>query len=209
VVIVFTPIDGMEDQFSTGSGSLLTPAGHILTNFHVIGDVDSGSYYNQGGLVFVGLNWENPEGAPDTFYTVKIVQADRNLDLAVLRVAATEQGHELPPNLEFPTLPIGDANTVNIGDELVVIGFPGLGGETVTLTRGTVSGFLEGENGQPRGWIKTDAEINPGNSGGMAINERGELIGVPTIVVSGVEVTGKIGVIRPINLAYPLIERVR
>jgi S1-C subfamily serine protease len=67
----------------------------------------------------------------------------------------------------------------------------------------------EDEAGRPRGWIKTDAEINPGNSGGMAINERGELIGVPTIVVSGREVTGKIGVIRPINLAYPLIDRVR
>jgi putative serine protease PepD len=208
-VIVYTPIEGSEDQFSTGSGSLLTPDGHILTNFHVIGDVDSGGYYNQRGLVFVGLNWEDPEGTPDTFYVVKIVQADHNLDLAILRVAATEDGDELPPGLEFPTLPIGDADTVSIGDELVVIGFPGLGGETITLTRGTVSGFLEDDSGQPRSWIKTDAEINPGNSGGMAINERGELIGVPTIVVSGIDVTGKIGVIRPINMAYPLIDRVR
>lgn len=209
VVVVFTPIEGTEDQYSTGSGSLLTPEGHILTNFHVIGDVDSGEYYNRRGLVYIGLNWEDPEGAPNTFYMVKIVQADRNLDLAILRVIATEEGDDLPPDLVFPTLPIGDADTVRIGDELTVIGFPGLGGATVTLTRGTVSGFLEGESGQPRGWIKTDAEINPGNSGGMAINERGELIGVPTIVVSGTEVTGKIGVIRPINLAYPLIDRVR
>jgi putative serine protease PepD len=131
---------------------------------------------------------------------------------------ATEEGDDLPPDLEFPTLPMGDSDTVSIGDELVVIGFPGLpapgtqaqvGGATVTLTRGTVSGFLEDEAGRLRGWIKTDAEINPGNSGGMAINERGELIGIPTIVVSGREVTGKIGVIRPINLARPLIDRVR
>jgi S1-C subfamily serine protease len=43
----------------------------------------------------------------------------------------------------------------------------------------------------------------------MAINERGELIGIPTIVVSGSEVTGKIGVIRPINLASPLIDQAR
>lgn len=209
VVIVFTPVEGTSDQFSTGSGSLLTPAGHILTNFHVIGDVEGGEYYNQRGLTFVGLNWEDPEGAPDTFYAAKIVQANLELDLVVLRVIATEEGDDLPPDLEFPTVPMGDSDTVSIGDELVVIGFPGLGGETVTLTRGTVSGFLEDETGRPRGWIKTDAEINPGNSGGMAINERGELIGVPTIVVSGREVTGKIGVIRPINLAYPLIDRVR
>jgi serine protease Do len=98
---------------------------------------------------------------------------------------------------------------VAIGDELVAIGFPGLGGETVTLTRGTVSGFLTDEAGRSRGWIKTDAEINPGNSGGMAINDRGELIGVPTIVVSGEKVTGKIGVIRPINLARTIIDQAR
>jgi pSer/pThr/pTyr-binding forkhead associated (FHA) protein len=208
-VVVFTPLEGTSDQFSTGSGSLLTTAGHILTNFHVIGDVESGQYYNQRGLTFVGLNWEDPEGAPDTFYAAKIVQANQDLDLVVLRVVATEEGDDLPPDLEFPTVPMGDSDTVSIGDELVVIGFPGLGGATVTLTRGTVSGFLEDEAGRLRGWIKTDAEINPGNSGGTAINERGELIGVPTIVVSGREVTGKIGVIRPINLARPLIDRVR
>ncbi len=66
------------------------------------------------------------------------------------------------------------------------IGNPGLGGDTPTLTRGTVSGFLlDDENNLPQGWIKTDAEINPGNSGGMAINANGELIGVPTQAFTG------------------------
>jgi putative serine protease PepD len=208
-VIVFTPIQDTDDEFSTGSGSLLTPGGHILTNFHVVGDVDSGEYYNQFGAAFVGLNWEDPEAMPNTFYLAELVEADQDLDLAVLHVIATDEGQDLPRELEFPTVPIGDSDTVGIGDELVAIGFPGLGGETVTLTRGTVSGFVTDEGGRPRGWIKTDAEINPGNSGGMAINEEGELIGVPTIVLSGREVTGKIGRIRPINLANPLIDQVR
>jgi len=208
-VIVFTPIEGKGDEFSTGSGSLLSPAGHILTNFHVVGDVDSGEYYNQSALAFVGLNWEDPEGMPDTFYRAEIVQGDRNLDLALLHIVATEEGDDLPPDLEFPTVAVGDSDTVSVGEELVVIGFPGLGGATITLTRGAVSGFLADGAERPRGWIKTDAEINPGNSGGMAINDQGELIGVPTIVVSGREVTGKIGVIRPINLAYPLMDQIR
>jgi putative serine protease PepD len=208
-VIVFTPIEGEQDRYSTGSGSLLTPAGYILTNFHVIGDVDKGEYYNQAGRAYIGLNWDDPEGAPNTFYRAEIAEADQDLDLALLHVFATEDGDDLPPDLEFPTLPVGDSDTVAIGDELVAIGFPGLGGETVTLTRGTVSGFLTDEAGRPRGWIKTDAEINPGNSGGMAINDRGELIGVPTIVVSGQKVTGKIGVIRPINLARTIIDQAR
>jgi putative serine protease PepD len=208
-VIVFTPVEGEQDKYSTGSGSLLTPAGYILTNFHVIGDVDKGEYYNQDGRAFIGLNWSDPEGTPNTFYQAEIAQADQDLDLALLHVIATKDGGALPAGLKFPTLPVGDSDTVNIGDELVAIGFPGLGGETVTLTRGTVSGFLTDEAGRSRGWIKTDAEINPGNSGGMAINDRGELIGVPTIVVSGKQVTGKIGVIRPINLARTIIDRAR
>jgi len=208
-VIVFTPVEGEQDRYSTGSGSLLTSAGYILTNYHVIGDVDKGEYYNQEGRAFIGLNWDDPEGTPNTFYRAEIAEADQDLDLALLRVIATEEGDDLPADLEFPTLPVGDSDTVTIGDELVAIGFPGLGGETVTLTRGTVSGFLTDEAGRSRGWIKTDAEINPGNSGGMAINDRGELIGVPTIVVSGEKVTGKIGVIRPINLARMIIDQAR
>ncbi len=208
-VIVFTPIEGEEDKYSTGSGSLLTSAGYILTNFHVVGDVDKGEYYNQERRAFIGLNWGDPGDAPNTFYRAEIVEADQDLDLALLHVIATEDGDDLPADLEFPTLPVGDSDTVTIGDELVAIGFPGLGGETITLTRGTVSGFLTDEAGRSRGWIKTDAEINPGNSGGMAINARGELIGVPTIVVSGEKVTGKIGVIRPINLARAIIDQAR
>jgi pSer/pThr/pTyr-binding forkhead associated (FHA) protein/S1-C subfamily serine protease len=208
-VIVFTPVEGEQDKYSTGSGSLLTAAGYILTNFHVIGDVDKGEYYNQEGRAFIGLNWDDPEGAPNTFYQAEIAQADQDLDLALLHVIATKDGDALPADLKFPTLPVGDSDMVAIGDELVAIGFPGLGGETVTLTRGTVSGFLTDEAGRSRGWIKTDAEINPGNSGGMAINDQGELIGVPTIVVSGKQVTGKIGVIRPINLARTIIDQAR
>jgi pSer/pThr/pTyr-binding forkhead associated (FHA) protein len=208
-VFILTPIDGTADEFSTGSGSLLTPAGHILTNFHVIGDVDSGEYYNQYQATLVGLNWEDPEGMPNTFYIAEIVQADRDLDIALLHIVASEEGDNLPAGLEFPTVPVGDSDSVGIGDELAIVGFPGLGGETITLTRGTVSGFLADEAGRPRSWIKTDAEINPGNSGGMAINVKGELIGIPTIVISGQEVTGKIGWIRPIKFAYPLIDQAR
>jgi S1-C subfamily serine protease len=105
-------------------------------------------------------------------------------------------------------VPIGDSDTIQIGDTLSVLGFPGLGGETVTLTRGTVSGF-HGEAGLTRAWVKTDTEINRGNSGGMALNDAGELIGIPTFVGTDVYVTGKLGYIRPVNLARSLIELAR
>lgn len=211
LVWVITPVGDprTSDQSSTGSGSLVDPRGYVLTNFHVVGDVDTGRYYNDEGWVGIGINWTNPDDAPDTFYRCEIIKADKDLDLALVRVYATAEGDPLPADLTFPFLPIGNSDSLKIGDPIAVIGFPGLGGNTPTFTRGTVSGFLLDEyNNLPRGWIKTDAEVNPGNSGGMAINARGELIGVPTQVYFGTEVTGKISEVRPINFATPFLAEI-
>ncbi len=194
---------------STGSGSLLSADGYVLTNFHVVGDPDTGQYHNNEGWAVIGLNWQSPDQAPDTFYRSEIVMADKDLDLALLHVVSTGNGDNLPADLKFPFLSIGDSDALKIGDPIAIMGFPGLGGDTPTFTRGTVSGFLLDEHlNLERGWIKTDAEINPGNSGGMAINAQGELIGVPTQAFFNTEVTGKISEIRPINFAQKFIEQV-
>lgn len=103
--------------------------------------------------------------------------------------------------------PIGSKGVRN-GDTVTILGFPKINGATVTLTRGTVAGFHEDELGNERGWIKTDAEIGPGNSGGMAIDEAGELIGVPTFVSAEARTLGRIGGLRPINLAQALLRQV-
>jgi len=192
---------------STGSGSLLSDQGYVLTNFHVVGDLDTGRLYNREKWAQVGLNWNSPDAAPDTFYRAEVVLHDSQLDLALLHIIALENGDPLPADTSFPFLPVGNSDDLKIGDPIAVLGFPGLGGDTPTLTRGTVSGFLRDEfNNLERGWIKTDAEINPGNSGGMAINARGELVGVPTQAFTGADVTGKISEIRPINFAASLID---
>jgi hypothetical protein len=128
---------------------------------------------------------------------------------------------------------LGNSDEVEIGDRLRILGYPGIGGETITLTEGAISGFTleRGVNG--RAWIKTDATIAGGNSGGLGANSEGELVGIPTIVTSGSEygqsvdcraladtdrdgdidsedscvpVGGFINALRPINLASPLIE---
>ncbi|MCJ7433645.1 MAG: serine protease [Anaerolineales bacterium] len=101
-------------------------------------------------------------------------------------------------DLNFHFIPVGDSDELNTGDPITIIGFPGVGGYTPTLTTGVVSGFLADE-----GLIKTDAEISAGNSGGMAINQKGELIGVPTLKTTG---TDYLGYIRPINLARDIIK---
>lgn len=200
-VQIIVPVDGQRLS-SAGSGSVLTDKGHILTNFHVIGDPDTGRPYNRQGLIYVAVNPRDLKSPPQVAYLAQLVQGDQDMDLALIRLAATQDGGDLPPDLGLETVPVGDSDTVRIGDELSILGFPGLGGETVTFTRGSVSGFLASE-----GWIKTDAEINAGNSGGAAINRAGELVGVPSAAATEtVEVPGKIGLVRPINLARPLIE---
>lgn len=185
-----------------GSGSLLDSRGYVLTNFHVLGDVETGKLYEATEKIRIGLNWDNPTLEPDTFYNCEVVEFDENYDLALLKPVSLSNGNPLPADLVFPTIPIGDSDAMRIGDPIAILGFPGLGGDTPTFTRGTVSGFLPDNSiHQDFGWIKTDAEVNRGNSGGMAINANGELIGVPTMAAVDTEVTGKISEIRPINLA--------
>lgn len=207
LVLVVSPISNSNStDVSSGSGSLINAEGYVLTNFHVIGDLRTGNLYNRQGWVLIGLNWNNVAAAPDTFYRAEYMNGDPQLDLALLHIVALENGDPLLNGQIFPYVPAGNSDDLKIGDPIAVIGYPGLGGDTPTLTRGTVSGFLvDADNNLGSGWIKTDAEINPGNSGGMAINANGELIGIPTQAFTGIAVTGKISEIRPINIALKFI----
>jgi S1-C subfamily serine protease len=203
-VLILTP-DESGKPVGSGSGSIVTPQGHILTNFHVVGDPDTGKLENSKGLVFIGLTPADTGARPKIEYLAKAIKFDRSLDLALLRIVALKDGGVLPSDLKLPIISVGDSDKVQIGDELTVIGYPGLGEDTVTLTRGSVSGFLEDAESLGR-WIKTDSEINPGNSGGMAINKAGELVGIPSRVQwSAKGAPGKLGKIRPINFAAPLV----
>lgn len=200
-VLIGVPTDS-SDKAYTGSGSIVDARGLILTNFHVVRD-DNGKPYNRQDVILVFVN-SNPDVQPDRVFMASVVQADGNLDLAMLKLIATGDGKPLPSNLDLQVIPLGNSDLVQIGDAIQVIGFPGLGGSTVTLTSGKVSGFLSN-----RAWIKTEAPVNPGNSGGMAINVAGELVGIPTRKVNDPETSGQLGLLRPINLAKPLIDQVK
>ena len=204
-VVVIVPVEGSDEE-SWGSGSIISAEGYILTNLHVIGDETTGELYNRDGLIIIGVNSAQDQ-PPEVAYQAELVKANTDLDLALLRISALVNGDPLPGPLSLVAVPVGNSDTVQIGDTLSVLGFPELGGETVTLTRGTVSGFHD-DAGLARAWIKTDTEINRGNSGGLALNDAGELIGIPTFVGTDVQITGKLGYIRPINLAQSLIRLV-
>ncbi len=207
-VQVLAPQDGAGDLLSTGSGTVVNgEKGYILTNFHVVGDPESGEYASAERIAWIALSPNGSMQPPEVRYRAEVVDADPQLDLALLRIVADADGQPAPGNLGLTAIPVGDSATVTIGDGVTVLGYPGLGGDTITLTRGTVSGFVDG-------WIKTDAETNPGNSGGAAIDAAGNLIGVPSAgyVESGDEETrlpGKLGLIRPINAARELLKQTR
>ncbi|MBU2101617.1 trypsin-like peptidase domain-containing protein [Patescibacteria group bacterium] len=79
--------------------------------------------------------------------------------------------------------------TAGIGDHITVLGYPGIGGDTLTVTDGIVSGFEFREGAR---YIKTSAKIDQGNSGGIAIKDSGCLVGIPTYVQFQNESLGRI-----------------
>ncbi len=203
VVRIIIPVDSKPDYSSTGSGSIITRHGHILTNLHLLRDPDTGELYNAQGEIWIGITTD-PAAPAQVSYLAKLVKEDSQLDLALLKITEDKNGRALPQNPNFTAMLIGNSDQLLVGDEVTVLGYPGLGGNTLTLTRGTVAGFLPNKN-----WIKTDAEINSGNSGGAALNHEDELIGIPTAGLmpkDAGELPGKLGLIRPINLAKSLID---
>jgi S1-C subfamily serine protease len=165
------------DPVWTGSGTILTPDGLILTNAHVVDN-----RFDEYDELHVAVTVETDEPA-DPRYVGEVLAVDYNLDLAVMQITEDLEGGEILE--DFPFVEIGDSDEVEIGDDIRILGYPGIGGQTITFTNGVVSGFTAERSVGNRAWIKTDATIAGGNSGGLAVNEDGQIIGVPTVVGSG------------------------
>ncbi|MEM9177858.1 MAG: serine protease, partial [Myxococcota bacterium] len=169
VVLIF----GFEDSGagSSGTGSILTRDGLVLTNNHVIARGESGKLYSNLVVYFKPnpISGDNTKDLKKPFL-VDVVARDADLDLALLRV-------KNPPSGLRP-LPIGNSEEVDIGENVAAIGHPG-GGGLWTLTTGTVSSK---RRDQKRDIFQTDTAINPGNSGGPLLDEYARLVGVNTFV---------------------------
>lgn len=215
----------------TGSGTFISADGLILTNAHV---VLSDKYFKVDALTIAPTR--NPDEKPEPLYFAKVIQADANLDLAVLKVTTDLAGNPVDPTtLNFPFVNLGNSDDLSLGDPITILGYPGIGGDTITLTSGEVAGFTSETDYGNRAFIKTSATIAGGNSGGLATDEAGNLIGIPTQLGSGADVgivdcrtladTNRDGVVdendscvptggfinslRPVKLALPLIEAAR
>jgi S1-C subfamily serine protease len=211
-----------------GSGTVISDDGLILTNAHVAtpDDVDVETLY-------VAVT-DSADVAPTPRYVAEVLASDVVLDLALIRATGTIDGEPYEDGAVEP-VPIGDSDDVHIGDDLLIFGYPGIGGDTITFTRGLVSGFTSDDVLGDRAWFKTDATIAGGNSGGLAANAAGQIVGIPTQAAAGTDVnpvdcrpmrdTNRDGVIddaddcvpiggflngvRPVNLAQAMLDAVQ
>jgi hypothetical protein len=153
-------------------------------------------------LVVAVMGAEDEPAVPT--YRATVISADGYLDAAVIRIDRDIDGRQVAPSsLDLPTVPIGSSDALRVGEPVTVVGFPGIGGNTISLSSGRTSGFLGDDRIGPRAWIKTDAVISGGNSGGLAANEAGELVGVPTRAPSD---AGGYSLIRPIALLAGVLD---
>ncbi|MFA6303071.1 MAG: Do family serine endopeptidase [Legionella sp.] len=173
---------------SIGSGVIVEPnQGIIITNDHVI---------RNASLITVTLQ----DGRR---LKARLIGGDSDTDIAVLKIDAK--------NLK--SLPLGDSDKLEVGDFVIAIGNPfGLNsfGNSQSATFGIVSALkrsdlnIEGvEN-----FIQTDAAINPGNSGGALVNNKGELIGINTAILSPYGGNVGIGFAIPINMAKDVTQQI-
>ncbi len=205
-VQVIVPVATEQDTYSTGSGTILAESGLILTNYHVMGDIEQEQLYNSNGFAAIGINPANLKGRPVMKYAAYLVASNPTLDLALLRITGLleDESAPLPKNLGLTAILIGDSEAMQIGDEIDAFGFPSIGGDTVTFTAGIISGFEDEDNDGYAEWLKVDLNINHGNSGGLATNGAGEFVGVPT---QGRQDIGMIGLVRDGNLAMDWVNR--
>jgi serine protease Do len=170
-----------------GTGVIIDRDGHIVTNNHV---VTGGTGDQPSDKITVTLSDQTT--APAT-----IVGRDVATDLAVLKIDA--------PKLTPAAW--GNADELQVGQEVVAIGYAlGLEGAP-SVTRGVISATNRTIDEQPYtipDAVQTDAGINPGNSGGPLVNARGEVIGINTAIIQNAQ---NIGFSISVGLAKPIVEQ--
>lgn len=169
-------------QRGMGTGMLLDKQGHILTNYHVVQDVDE-------------IRVQLPDKRR---FDAKIVGVDQKTDVAILRMEG-----DIPTDLA--TVELGDSDKLEDGDLVMAIGAPF--GLTQTVTTGIISAKGRSDVGIAdfEDFLQTDAPINPGNSGGPLINMRGEVIGMNSAIETQVGQYSGVGFAIPVNMIKSML----
>ena len=191
--IVYIEVDGGFGRANpdTGSGVIISGAGYVVTNAHVVARSNDATVY---------IPSDKRE------YRAEVVGRDPTTDIAVLRML--EVGLEGDPPL--PVASLGDSDALEVGEWVLAVGSPFK--LTNSFTSGIVSALNRGNVGAIpdefaiEDFVQTDAAINPGSSGGAIVNLRGEVVAVVTAIASESGVSAGYGFAVPINLARVVAE---
>ena len=171
-------------EHGQGSGFIVSKDGYILTNNHVVGDVDK---------ITVELKDDRK------FENAKLIGTDPDSEVALIKIDGDN----------FPVLPMGDSDKIEIGDWVIAIGNPFGLNETVTVGVISAVGRSNVHIAAYEDFIQTDAAINPGNSGGPLINLDGQVIGINTAIFSQSGGYMGIGFAIPINMARNIEQQLK
>ncbi|MGC8492925.1 MAG: Do family serine endopeptidase [Syntrophobacteraceae bacterium] len=152
------------EVFGLGSGVILDNEGHILTNYHVVGNASKIKVVLADGREFSGKS-------------VKVIGTDPETDLAVIQILGKGP---------FPHLTLGNSDNLKVGQWVVAIGQPE--GLSETVTQGIISakhrsGLFSAATAY-QDYLQTDAAINPGNSGGPLMDLNGKVIGINSAIMT-------------------------
>ena len=178
-------------QTEAGSGVIISPAGYVLTNAHVVA---------RATQALVVLPSDKRE------YRAEVVGRDPTTDIAVLRLLEVGVQDDDP----LPVASLGDSDALQVGEWVLAVGSPFR--LQNSFTSGIVSALGRGGLNAIQSefaiedFIQTDAAINPGNSGGALVNLRGEVVGVVTANASETGYAQGYGFAVPINLARVVAE---
>ncbi len=193
-VVLIASIRGRHIE-ATGTGTITTPDGLIVTNAHVVEDSDE---------VAIGLLGDIND-PPEYLYLGEVVSRDEGIDVALIAIRYDLDGHALDAAaLDLPYIPASlGATEVYRGDVIYIFGYPAIGDDYLVVTSGSI---VSVENGSVNGeripvWYRTDAEIAPGNSGGLVVNGNGQFVGIPTFIQTEEETGGRLAGIRPAEVA--------
>ncbi len=208
-VVQVIPYDPSTDDLVrwSGSGSIISPSGYIITNYHVVGELSTRRHFEWHAIFLSDRDFTDQP--PEFWFWARYIAGDPTHDLALLKIEEWYDEEPVDPGFVFPHVTVGDSNSLIPGDTITIVGYPGISGSTVTFTSGLMSGWV-GEDFESGGkqWIKTDAKISHGNSGGGAFDENGFLIGVPTagrtIKYDELDLEEQ-AYVRPISLAWALV----
>lgn len=150
------PRGGEDEQraVSGGSGVIISPAGEILTNYHVIASMGGGD------------NALEVKTSDNRSFKATVLGKDKELDIALIKIDGAH----------LPFAKLGDSDSLRIGEWVVAIGNPF--GLEHTVTQGIISAKGRKLDTGVSSFLQTDAAINRGNSGGPLLNLKGEVVGI-------------------------------